>query len=222
MTRGMRQACWVPALALLAGCQSSSFFQTGLDRVNEALGPLPAPVAIQDPSSNEGSSNEGSSSERVELLLATPVDQNAAVELALIHSRALQAILSQGMAEIAEAGQTGRLPNPVFSYERMRSLDEREVGRALSIGLLDLLTWPQRRATARALTNAAVVELTGAIVDEITAVRTAWVSAVAAEQRLVYARQVLQSAEASAELARRMEAAGNFNRLARSRQQLFE
>ena len=114
MTRGMRQACWVPALALLAGCQSSSFFQTGLDRVNEALGPLPAPVAIQDPSSNEGSSNEGSSSERVELLLATPVDQNAAVELALIHSRALQAILSQGMAEIAEAGQTGRLPNPVF------------------------------------------------------------------------------------------------------------
>ncbi len=222
MTRGMRQACWVPALALLAGCQSSSFFQTGLDRVNEALGPLPAPVAIQDPSSNEGSSNEGSSSERVELLLATPVDQNAVVELALIHSRALQAILSQGMAEIAEAGQTGRLPNPVFSYERMRSLDEREVGRALSIGLLDLLTWPQRRETARALTEAAVIELTGAIVDEITAVRTAWVSAVAAEQRLVYARQVLQSAEASAELARRMEAAGNFNRLARSRQQLFE
>ena len=217
MARSMRQIGWLPALALLAGCQSSSLFQAGLDSVNETLAPLPAPLAIRDPSVDEGSAVD-----RMEALLAAPVDQNAAVEIALIHSRSLQAILSQGAAEIAEAQQNGRLPNPVFSYERMRSFDEREWGRALSFGLLDLLTWPQRRATAGALSEAAVLELTGAIIDEITAVRTVWVGAVAAEQRLGYARQVLQSAEASAELALRMEAAGNFNRLARARQQLFE
>ena len=48
-----------------------------------------------------------------------------------------------------------------------------------------------------------------------------WVNAVAAQQARSYARQVHESAEVSAELARRMEAAGNFNKIARARQQVF-
>ena len=51
--------------------------------------------------------------------------------------------------------------------------------------------------------------------------RKAHVQAVAAEESLRYARQVRQAAEASAELARRMERAGNFNKLARAREQSF-
>jgi outer membrane protein TolC len=53
------------------------------------------------------------------------------------------------------------------------------------------------------------------------ATRKAHVQALAAEQSVAYMRQVLQAAEASAELARRMEQAGNFNRLARAREQGF-
>ncbi len=45
--------------------------------------------------------------------------------------------------------------------------------------------------------------------------------AVAAQQTLQYAKQVYASAEASAELARRMQAVGNFNRLTRAREQAF-
>jgi len=55
----------------------------------------------------------------------------------------------------------------------------------------------------------------------VTQVRQAWVRAVAAQQALSYARQVFESAEAGAELARRMQSVGNFNRISRAREQSF-
>ncbi len=43
----------------------------------------------------------------------------------------------------------------------------------------------------------------------------------AAQQMLQYAKQVYDSAEAGAELAKRMQSVGNFNRIARAREQAF-
>jgi hypothetical protein len=60
-----------------------------------------------------------------------------------------------------------------------------------------------------------------AVVDTATQARQAWVRAVAAEQSLRYFQQVMDAAEAGAELARRMYAAGNFSKLQRARQQAF-
>ena len=51
--------------------------------------------------------------------------------------------------------------------------------------------------------------------------RQAWVRAVAAQQSAGYAEQVKGAADASAELARRMQAAGNFSRLQSAREQAF-
>jgi outer membrane protein TolC len=51
--------------------------------------------------------------------------------------------------------------------------------------------------------------------------RRAWVRAVAAQESAKYAGQVQQAAEASAELARRMAAAGNFSKLDQAREQVF-
>ena len=50
---------------------------------------------------------------------------------------------------------------------------------------------------------------------------SAWVRAVAAYQLLQYADQVNRSAQASAELAKRMQQVGNFTKLQRARQQAF-
>jgi len=52
-------------------------------------------------------------------------------------------------------------------------------------------------------------------------VRQSWVRAVAAQQTLKYAKQVYDSAEAGAELAKRMQGVGNFNRITRAREQAF-
>ena len=51
--------------------------------------------------------------------------------------------------------------------------------------------------------------------------RKAYFKALAAEETVRYMRQVMQAAEASAELARRMEQVGNFNKLQRAREQGF-
>jgi outer membrane protein TolC len=133
----------------------------------------------------------------------------------------LQALLAQGWVEAADAAQSGRIANPIFSFERMVVGDELELGRALSFGLLDLLTLPVRAGIAERRIEQAQLRLSAEVVDRVTQVRQAWVRAVAAQQTLGYARQVLESAEAGAELARRMQSVGNFNRISRAREQSF-
>lgn len=156
-----------------------------------------------------------------ERLLAAPVGRDEAVRLALANSPVLQALIAQHLADLASASAAGRIPNPVFAFERVRNGDELELGRLLSFGLLDVITWPQRQALARQREAQARIQMGVTLVDQVSAVRQAWVRAVAAQQALGYARQVQQAAHASAELARRMQAAGNFSRLQRARQHAF-
>ncbi len=154
-------------------------------------------------------------------LLSKPLTQDDAVHLALINSPAMQAMLAQSWADAANAAQLGRLPNPVLTLERLRLPLETDIGRMLAFGLLDVLTLPQRYRTASARVEQAQLQLTTDVVEKATQVRQAWVAALAAKQSLTYAQQVSDSAEASAELARRMLAVGNFNKLQRARQQAF-
>ena len=154
-------------------------------------------------------------------LLAAPLGQAEAVQLALVSSPAVQAALAERWADGAAAAQGARIANPLFSFERVRAGGALEITRTLSFGLFELLTLPARTAQARQRIAASQLELTAGAVAQVTQVRQAWVRAVGARQSAVYARQVFDSAEVSAELARRMQAVGNWNRLARARQQLF-
>lgn len=154
-------------------------------------------------------------------LLLYPVGQTEAVQLMLANSPAFQALMAQNWAEAANAAQSGRISNPVFSYESVVTGSETEINRFLTFGLLDILTLPQRSAMAKHRMEQTQIRFASDIVDRVTQVRQTWVRAVAAEQSFVYAQQVYDSAEASAELARRMESVGNFNRLTRARHQAF-
>lgn len=204
-------------LFLLGGCATVNPAKP-IDAVNRSLAPFtagqlalqgePAPSAAQAAARAEG--------------LAAPLTQDGAVRLALLGSPSLQALLANKSAEVAEALREGRIANPVLGYERLRDHGDTEISRMLGLGLLDLLSLPQRQRVAAAMGEAAQTRLAVAVVDEVTRVRQAWVRAVAAEQRRRYAERVLQSGALSAELARRMEAAGNFNRINRARQQAFE
>ncbi len=154
-------------------------------------------------------------------LLAQPLTRDNAVRLALVHSPALQALLAQHAADAAQAAQGGRIANPVVSLERVVQGSELEIGRSISFGLLDVLTLPQRRKAANAELARQELLLSASVVTQVTQVRQAWVRAVAAQQNLAYAIQVQESAQASAELARRMLAVGNFTRLQRARQHAY-
>ncbi|MDM0011755.1 TolC family protein [Variovorax sp. J22P168] len=155
-------------------------------------------------------------------LLSAPLSEDDAVRLALVNSPALQALLAERWAELAAADQAGRPVNPLFKFERLRLGDELEIGRLLSVGLVDLLLLPQRLSLSKSLSEQARLQLAASVVDQVTQVRQAWVRAVAAGQSLAYAKQVAEAADAGAELARRMQQAGNFSRLQQARQQVFE
>lgn len=154
-------------------------------------------------------------------LLQQPLSQKNAVHLALVHSPALQSLLAESWVKTERTVQSARITNPLFSLTRLRFAGELDIERALSFGLLDLLTLPKRQQIAQQQIDTTQLRLTAEVIQRVTQVRTAWVAAVAAQQRMIYAKQVVDSAQASAELALRMQRAGNFNKLAWANQQTF-
>ncbi|QXL85127.1 TolC family protein [Comamonas sp. NLF-1-9] len=203
-------------LAVLTGCASVSLDQN-ITRVNDEAGSFTGGKLTLARTQDERNQR----AQAAHALLAQPLGQTQAVQLALVNSPSLQVLLAQGWAESADAAQVGRIANPIFSFERMTSGPELALARALSFGLLDLLTLPSRIGIANQFIEQSQLRLSSEVVDQVTLVRQAWVRAVAAQQSLKYARQVYASAEAGAELAKRMQAVGNFNRITRAREQAF-
>ena len=204
------------AVLLFTGCAAVNFDQTLNEARENSKGLVPGTLELR-----QTDAQRRPSAKRSEQLLAQPLSMTDAVQLALANSPALQTLLAQSWADMAAINQSGRIANPLLTFERTQLLNEVELNRSLSIGLLDLLTLPQRQRIARNQLAQANIQLSANIVDRVAQVRQAWVSAVAAEQTAQYAEQVNKAAQASAELAKRMQQAGNFNKLQRARQQVF-
>ena len=158
---------------------------------------------------------------RVGALLSKPLTVDDAVQVALLNNRGLQASFQElGITE-AEVVQAGRLSNPGFSFGRSSKGDEREIERGLHFNLARLLAMPligpmeaRRFAQIQGMVATNVLSLAAET-------RKAYYNALAGEQTVRYMRQVKQAADASNELARRMEQVGNFNKLQRAREQVF-
>ena len=218
MTPLFRRSALAAAVLVLAGCATVNIDQAITD-TNDANASRSFTTGKAELSRSE--SQLEARSKLSDDLLAKPLDMDGAVQLALANSPAVQAMLAQSWADMAQANQNGRIANPMFTFERMRFADELEIGRLLSFGLLDLLLLPQRLAVSRGQVAQARLQLSASVVEQVTQTRQAWVRAVAAQQTLQYAGQVNRSAQASAELARRMQQVGNFSKLQRARQQAF-
>lgn len=158
---------------------------------------------------------------RVRELLAKPLSVEDAVQVALLNNRGLQARFQDlGITE-AEVVQAGRLPNPGFTFGRLRQGDEVELERGLHLNLARLLTLPMVSQLEARRFEQVKREVTMDVLSLAADARKAYFQAVAAEETVRYMRQVKQTAEASAELARRMEQVGNFSKLASAREQAF-
>ena len=204
------------ALALLGGC--STFSPDG--------GFAPVEQAAKDRLDKQLSwartdADRDTIDQRVAELLAQTLTVDSAVQVALLNNRGLQATFQElGISE-ADLVQAGRLPNPGFVYSRQKQGSEVEVERMLIFNLAHLIAMPmigeieQRRfAQTQGLVVMQVLTLAADT-------RKAYYMAVAAGETVRYMRQVMQAAEASAELARRMQQVGNFNKLQRAREQSF-
>lgn len=144
-------------------------------------------------------------------LPAGPLTQDQAMRLSLQRSPALRALLAQSQAQEARLRASARPGLFGISLERLRRGDEVDVGRTLSLGLLDLLTWPWRDAAVNRRIDTEQWQLTRQVLSQAQTARVQWVRAVAAAQRVRYLGDVQTATATAAELARRMQAAGHFS-----------
>jgi len=200
------------SLALaLAGCAS---VDTGanLDEVNR----------LTQPHTGQALAGQTLAPEALAERLREPLSADAAVQLALRNSRALQSRLALLDVTAAEVAEAGRLPNPGFRFSRLTRGAEVELEHGWHVDLARLLTLPLVRAAEQRRLQTEQQQAAADVLALAADARRAWVRAVAAEETLAYRRQVLEAAQAGAELARRMQAVGNFNALTRAREQGFE
>ena len=157
----------------------------------------------------------------VSKLLQSPVTPDAAVQIALLNNRGLQATYADVGISEADVVQASRLRNPGFSFARLRRADEVEIERTFLFDILGLFTMPIRTDLEKRRLELTRGRVAAEVLQVASDTRRAWHRAVAARESAKYAEQVKEAAEASAELARRMAAAGNFSKLDHAREQVF-
>ena len=205
------------AMALLGGCATFSA-DGGFGAVETAARERGLRQEIKWIRNDE---DAGQVQAAVRKLLASPLSADTAVQVALLNNRGLQANYAElGIAE-ADLVQAGRLRNPGFTYERLSRGDAVEIERTFLFDVLGLLTMPVRTGIERRRFELFKTRVSAELLQVAADARRAWHRAVAALESAKYAEQVQQAAEASAELARRMAAAGNFSKLDQAREQVF-
>lgn len=206
-------------LLVLGGCASTAIDgnyrevrQYGIDRLGAETRWLASDAERED------------MAKAVDRMLDEALSLESAERIALGYSPAFQVVLAEAAAESADATQSARIANPVFTFEHLvRSADgERalDIGRSLGVSLLDILLLPARLERAEFRQQQLRLRASAELVGKLGEVRQAWVGAVAARQVADYRAQALEVAEAGAELARRMQLVGNFSRLERAREQV--
>lgn len=204
------------ATLLLGGCATvtqDSGFKTVADVARDRLG--------QEATWQRSPEARDTAAQRTRELLAQPLTMDSAVQIALLNNRGLQASYAElGISEAAMV-QASRLPNPGFTFERTRSGNDLSISRTFSLSFLNLLTLPVAARIEGRYFEQTKLLTANQMLQVAADTRRAYINAVAAEQSARYAEQVQQAAEAGAEFARRLAAAGNFSKLDRAREQAF-
>jgi outer membrane protein TolC len=154
-------------------------------------------------------------------LMSHPLDADDAVQIALLNNHDLQAAFQElGISE-ADLVQSGRLPNPRITLRHSSANGIYDIEQTVTVNVVALLTAPYLHATEKRrfaeVQDATVIQ----VVTLADRTRTAYYRALAARDSLQYAGKVRDAAQTGAELARRMQQAGNWNRLDQAREQSF-
>ena len=212
----MRRTATAVATLFLAGCASFSE-DGGFGRVAD----LTKERTGQSVTWQRNADQAGTARARVSELLNQPLTAEAAVEVALLNNRGLQASFGDlGVAE-SDLVRAGRLANPTFSFGHLSGAGITEIDRSVMFNVLGLLTMPIAKQVEQRRFEQAQFQAAFEAVGLASEARKGFFSAVASQDLVKYCEQVEDAADASNELARRMVQAGNFNKLAQMRQQAF-
>ncbi len=216
---GFRWGLLLGLTLVLAGCASTA--SQSLSNPNQAVHTLVAAhLDVTELPASWAAAGPASSAEVSQALMG-PLQREAAVALALRNNRELHASLAElGIAQ-AEFAQALAWPAPRWSLGVSGHGSEVEFELGVHTALTQLLARPWLERIQGARLDQARLRAAQQVIDVALLTRQAWVQAVAAEELLRYAQQVNEAAAASAELARRMAAVGNFSALQQMREQAF-
>ncbi|MEO8703462.1 MAG: TolC family protein, partial [Kofleriaceae bacterium] len=166
-------------------------------------------------------SEDGQVSAAIDVLLAKPLDLDAAVRIAFARNHRLQARFDElGIAASQVADATVLPPTAVDAdYKRALSGGGSEIELSVVQDVLDLLQLGQRRGIANAELHGAQARAISATVELAAEVEVAFYDVIAARQEHELVKTAFDAANASADLVERQHAAGNTTDLALAREQ---
>jgi outer membrane protein TolC len=158
---------------------------------------------------------------QVERLLKRPLTADAAVQIALLNNRGLQASYNElGIAEAVRVQQS-LPPNPHFSVTRMTGSVETEIERQIVASILALATLPMRSEIAADRFHQAQLAAALETLRVAAEARRAFYRAVAAQEAVRLFAQANDAAETMTQLAKRLGETGAMNKLDQAREQAF-
>lgn len=160
--------------------------------------------------------------DRVNLLLRPALSADAAVQIALLNNRGLQASYNDlGMAEV-QFVQATLPPSPTVSLARLVSSGGTlDIERQLLVNILGLVTLPQRRAIAEVRFTQAQLRAAEETLRLAGDTRRAYYRAVASAQLVNALTQAAAAARTASDMFKRLGETGAVNRLDQAREHVF-
>ena len=159
--------------------------------------------------------------ETVDQLLKKPLTADAAVQVALLNNRGLQAAYNElGIAEAVMVASS-RPPAPSFSISNVSTSLELDIERQIVASILALATQPARSRIAADRFAQAQLQAALETLRVAAETRRAYYRAVAAREIVAALTGFKSTAETSAELAKQLGETGALNKLDQARQQVF-
>lgn len=154
-------------------------------------------------------------------LLRKPLTINAAVQIALLNNRSLQATFEEIGLSAAELRNAGTIPNPSFNLS-IRFPDKAPSGTDLEYGaaidFLRLLMLPLRKRVAKEQLEATTLRVADETLELVAQVKSAFYSVQASQQLLERLKLISEASSVALELAQRQHEAGNITDLALAQQ----
>jgi outer membrane protein TolC len=172
-------------------------------------------VAIRSPDDAEIAGNA------VQRLLSRALTADAAVQIALLNNRGLQAAYLELAAADAERVGQSLPPNPTISISRIEGSIGLEIERRVITDVLALATLPARSELAEARFYQAQLRAADQTLRVAHEARRAYYRAVAARELVRFLTQSQAAAETATQLAARLGETGAMNKLDQAREQVF-
>ena len=157
----------------------------------------------------------------VRSLLRRGLTSDAAVQVALLNNRGLQASYNELALAEADLVRDSLPPNPTFSISRIAGDGALEIERQVVGDILALATLPFRSEIARQRFQKAQLRAAEDTLRLAADVRRAYYRAVAANELVGLLTDAKSTAESTAQLAEKLGQTGALNKLDQAREQVF-